>query len=73
MPQMDGLEATTKIKALFSSSDRAGACPPIIALTANAFAEDRQKCIAAGMDDYLAKPFEIVELTDIIDKWCGSD
>ena len=73
MPEMDGLEATEKIKAHYFKLNDVGnrsKCPPIVALTANAFAEDRQKCFDAGMDDYLAKPFEIDELTDIIDKWC---
>ncbi|MFC6286429.1 response regulator [Nocardioides sp. GCM10027113] len=50
MPEMDGLEATRQIRA------RAGHQPYIIAMTANAFSEDRQECLEAGMDEYLSKP-----------------
>jgi len=51
MPVCDGLEATQRIRALAGH-----AATPIIALTANAFSEDRTRCLAAGMDDFLAKP-----------------
>jgi signal transduction histidine kinase/CheY-like chemotaxis protein len=77
MPVLDGLEATRQIKALGRSEpmrDHRGAfvlrqAPPVIALTANAFAEDRRLCFEAGMDDYLAKPFDRAELMHIINKW----
>jgi PAS domain S-box-containing protein len=65
MPGMDGLEATRAIKS------RGGCCKavPIVALTANAFAEDRKRCLEAGMDDFLTKPFDRLALEAILDKW----
>ena len=50
-------------------SRAASRSPPIIALTANAFSEDRDRCLAAGLDDYLAKPFHKSDLTEILDRW----
>ncbi|MCH9765205.1 MAG: response regulator, partial [Alphaproteobacteria bacterium] len=58
LPVMDGFEATAAIHALFEEHGAKVKRPPIIALTANAFEEDRQHCLKAGMDDYLAKPFD---------------
>ena len=65
MPALDGLEATRRIRRLDNDMRRA----PVVALTANAMASDRQKCIAAGMDDFLSKPFEPDELTAMLTKW----
>ncbi len=62
MPEMDGLEATKKIREL-------GIKIPIIALTANAFEEDRKRCLEAGMDEYISKPIKIEELLNIISKF----
>jgi signal transduction histidine kinase/CheY-like chemotaxis protein len=69
MPVVDGLAAARAIKAMAAPGVRV---PPIIALTANAFAEDRRLCLEAGMDDYLAKPFERADLELIVERWCRS-
>jgi two-component system sensor histidine kinase/response regulator len=65
MPVMDGYDATRAIRAQESS----GARIPIIALTANALDGDRERCLAAGMDDYLAKPIQLDRLAEVIRKW----
>ncbi|MBI3817702.1 MAG: response regulator [Planctomycetes bacterium] len=66
MPEMDGFEATREIRKLDESS---GAHTLIIALTANALAEDRSRCIEAGMDDYLSKPFRLDNLELLLKKY----
>ncbi|UOG73513.1 PAS domain S-box protein [Hymenobacter tibetensis] len=63
MPIMNGLEATTVLRQELSLST------PIIALTANAIKGEREKCLAAGMNDYLAKPFQEDELLKLIGDW----
>ena len=63
MPIMDGIEATRRI--------RKDTNVPIIALTANAVMGERDKCLAAGMDDYLSKPFEEEDLVRMMAKWLG--
>jgi two-component system, sensor histidine kinase and response regulator len=72
MPVLDGLEATRLIKDLYAARDDAApGAPPIVAVTANAFDEDRRRCLEAGMDDYLAKPFDREALHRLLEKWCG--
>ena len=72
MPDMDGVEAARRIRALYPEGARpAKGRPPIVALTANAFAEDRAAYLAAGLDDYLAKPFEKADLAALLARWRG--
>jgi len=71
MPQLDGIEAARAIKALYTESGCLFAAPPIVALTANAFAEDRQRYLAAGLDDYIAKPFDRANLEAVLLRWLG--
>lgn len=69
MPNVDGLSAIRTIRA-----EEAGTARhlPVVAMTANAFAEDRDACIAAGMDDYLAKPLKLADLRAMVDRWAGN-
>jgi CheY-like chemotaxis protein len=67
MPVMDGLAAARAIRA----AEPVGRHVPIIALTGNAMPGDREACVAAGMDDYLAKPFSLTALRGILDRWTG--
>jgi CheY-like chemotaxis protein/signal transduction histidine kinase len=65
MPIMDGFKATEKIRQIEKST---GTHTPIIAVTANAFPEDKEKCLASGMDDYISKPFQPEDLIRKIKK-----
>ncbi|TKB54431.1 MAG: response regulator [Nitrospira sp.] len=66
MPEMDGLSATTAIR---DGERRTGWHVPIVALTAHAIDGDRERCLAAGMDDYMTKPFTQGELGNMIQQW----
>jgi len=63
MPVMDGLTATKKIREIESTSEQS---VPILAITANALAGDRDNCLAAGVDEYVSKPFSVDELVEKI-------
>jgi CheY-like chemotaxis protein len=67
MPEMDGLEASRQIRRRLSSERQ----PKIIALTANAMQGDRERCIAAGMDDYISKPVKLHEIETAIRRLFG--
>lgn len=66
MPEMDGFQATRNIRALEAASGRR---VPIVALTANAMAQDREDCMKAGMSDHLGKPFSSQQMQDMLNRW----
>ncbi len=63
MPELDGLETTRSIRR--GHNDQ----PIIIAMTANAMAEDKEACLNAGMDDYVSKPIRLDELVKLLERW----
>jgi hypothetical protein len=69
MPVMDGLECTRRIRALEKET---AVHTTIIGITAHAFTEHRQQCLAAGMDDYLSKPFTMDEFYNKVEQWVSA-
>ncbi len=69
MPELDGFEATQEIRRLEAAADRQPI--PIVAMTANAMAGDRERCLAVGMDDYLAKPVRPDDLRAVLARFLG--
>jgi CheY-like chemotaxis protein/HPt (histidine-containing phosphotransfer) domain-containing protein len=69
MPDMDGFEATREIRKLPGAKSKI----PIIAMTAHAMKEDRDRCLEAGMNDYIPKPVKASELIAVIEKWVKND
>jgi CheY-like chemotaxis protein len=65
MPTMDGFEASRQIRAL------EGPQPIIVAVTANALVGERERCLQAGMNDYLSKPFQAEQLVAVVQKWAS--
>jgi CheY-like chemotaxis protein len=68
MPEMDGYTATKRIRNAEGNARHT----PIVAMTANAMESDRDRCIAAGMDDYLSKPVKEAALAKMLKKWTMS-
>lgn len=73
MPEMDGYEATREFRKMEAERSGVGRRTPVVALTAHATLEDREKCLAAGMDDYLSKPFKIEQMRAILEKYLRMD
>lgn len=71
MPVLDGYEATAEIRRLAQQQQIEDL--PIIALTANAMIGDREKCLEAGMDDFLPKPITLETLEPVVRKWLSGD
>ncbi|MSQ21125.1 MAG: response regulator [Betaproteobacteria bacterium] len=69
MPEVDGYAASTAIRAFEAETNPRRKRTPIVAMTANALEGDRARCLAAGMDDYLSKPFSRAQLQMLVARW----
>ena len=69
MPNLDGFEATREIRR----REGEGRHLPVVALTASSLAGDREKCLAAGMDDHLGKPIDPEDLAATLARWLGPE
>jgi CheY-like chemotaxis protein len=65
MPVMDGFTATEQLRA----RETGGRRTPVVAMTADALEDARQRCLAVGMDDYVSKPFSMARLAAVVEKW----
>ncbi|TFW22054.1 response regulator [Massilia arenosa] len=71
MPVLDGFAATARLRAVEREQGRART--PVVALTASAVDGDRERCLAAGMDDYLAKPFSFEQFEEMVRRWVAAE
>ncbi len=71
MPVLDGYDTTREIRRRETAEQRDRV--PIVAMTASAMEGDRERCIAAGMDDYIAKPIDNDKLDDLLARWLSPD
>lgn len=68
MPEMDGFQATLELRRIEGDGRRT----PVVAMTAGVLAEDRERCRAAGMDDFVAKPIDLDTLAGVLARWVGA-
>jgi two-component system, sensor histidine kinase and response regulator len=69
MPEMDGYDATRRIRDREATADLRPSHVPIIVMTANARQEDRDHCLAVGMDDFVSKPVQAKVLAEVLARW----
>jgi PAS domain S-box-containing protein len=69
MPELDGLEATRRLRAAEGADEHT----PVVAITANAMKGDRERCLASGMDDYVAKPLKAAQLDRVLETWLANE